>query len=203
MSIGTKNTWVAGFNILMMQLDKLILGTMNPALLAVYQVGSMVPIRIKDKLKELLVVPILHWSNKPKEQYTAKILGFSSIFFAIGFTMTLGLWLSAEPLVRILYGTKYGDAILILKVMSLIFPVHIWGTAVINIDLFKGNTSFYQKSVYVSQVIYLAALLPAISSFGPIGAAAASVFRVYMMNFLFPLILIVKLRREQKVAVGR
>ena len=61
------------FNVLVGKIDRIILGVINPELLAVYYIGGVIPIKIRNTVKSLITVPLMHWAALNKKENLKKI----------------------------------------------------------------------------------------------------------------------------------
>lgn len=184
---GIQLSWIYVFNAIVGQADRIILGALDPKILAVYHIGAVLPIRIKDNVKVALFVPITYWGKLSISENIERIKHHGYKFIALGCAMTLFVWIVAPFIIPFLYGEKYYESIFIAQLLSLVLPVIFWGAMVLSIDMYQGDTRFYQKMVLGSQSFYLVALLILVPIYSVNGVVSAYVMRAYVQHLAFPL----------------
>ena len=180
------------FNVIVGHMDRIILGAMDPALLALYHVGGYLVTKIKDGVKSLLIVPIMHWSKLSKEENIKKISTHGLKFFLLGTGLTIIIWIIAPWFIPFLYGKNYYESIAVARWLSLILPVLFWGTMVLTVNIYQGDTSFYRKTVIGTQIFYIVSLAVFVPLWGMYGVVASFVARAYVQHVFFSFIYILK-----------
>jgi O-antigen/teichoic acid export membrane protein len=195
----TKQGWrmnsLSVFNLVVGQIDRIILGAINPAVLAIYYVGSVLPRKIKDNVKVLLIVPITHWAKLSKEQYFTRIRLHWVKFVLFGTALAVVIWIIAPWFTVLLYGEKYLESVIIARLLSLLLPVIFIGTVVLNADIYQGDSVFYKRTTIYTQLFYLAALALLVPRYGIYGVVASFVARGYVQNVFFTSVYILKNKR--------
>jgi len=175
-------SFLSVFNMSVGQIDRIILGVMNPQLLAIYHIGSVLPKRIKDNVKIFLVVPMTHWAKFSAEGYYKKVKEHWAKFVALGVVLAGMIWATAPFLIIFLYGEKYYEAIFVARIISLILPVIFIGNVIINQNIYQGDTRFYRKMTVCTQVFYLIVLAILVPRYGIYGVMWSIVARSYVQN---------------------
>ncbi|MFC1548337.1 FkbM family methyltransferase [Candidatus Omnitrophota bacterium] len=182
---GWRMSFLSVFNIIVGQIDRIILGAINPSILAIYYVGGVLPKKLKDNVKVLLAVPITSWAKLSKEEYFHKIKAHWSKFVLFGTGLAIIIWMVAPSFMILLYGEKYRESIMIARLLSLILPVIFIGTIVFNADIYQGDSVFYRKTTVYTQIFYLGALALLVPRYGIYGVVASFVARGYVQNVFF------------------
>lgn len=176
---GWRQSWFTVFGIVVSQVDKLVLGTLNVQLLAVYYVGSVLPGRVKDNLKVLFGVTVTHWASLPKRENFLRIKAHWPKIALIGAGLSGLICLSAPLLIPLLYGKDYAPAVRIAQLLSLSLPVNMVSAFILNADIFQNRGNYFNAQSLVRQVAYLillAALVPPYGYFGVIASILAAEF---------------------------
>ena len=189
--IGIKLSFLQIFNQIVGNLDRIILGTMNPSILAIYHVGSIIPRSIKDNLKIILNVPIMHWGSLSKKENLRNIKKYGFIFFLGGVGVTLGLWVLAEYLILYFYGDKYTSSIMIIRFLSLSIPLKIFSAFIEFENIYQSGGGFYTKQTIIIKTIYLILMLYLVSNYQTLGIVIAYLVSD-LLAFTFNMIYLIK-----------
>jgi O-antigen/teichoic acid export membrane protein len=166
----------SGYTILVVlsgQADKILLGSIDLHLLAIYAIASIFPSRIKDNLKLLFGVIAMHWAALPKRENFLKVRAHWWKIVSAGALMTFLVLIGAPLLIPLLYGDSYRDAVLMAQIMSLTFPIIILSFFIGNADVFQNKGVFANRQSFFRQVGYLgllAFLAPKYATYGIIYA---------------------------------
>ena len=174
---GWHQTYFTVFGIFVNQIDKVILGTMNLQLLAVYYVGAILPSRIKDNIKVLFGVVVNHWAVLPKRENFGRIRRNWWKIAAIGAFLTTGICIGAPFLIPFFYGAMYREAVPVAQLLSLSLPLNLVSSFILNADIFQNKGKYFNIQSVVRQVGYLillAVLAPRYGYFGIISAILAA-----------------------------
>jgi O-antigen/teichoic acid export membrane protein len=174
------------FNVMVGQIDRVILGALDFRLLAIYHIGSVLPKRIKDNVKVILVVPITYWAKLSKKEHLRKIKQHGFKFVLFGCCLTAIIWVLAPWFIPFIYGKDYHQSVAIARWLSLTLPVMFLGTMILTVDIYQGDTKFYQKMQIGTQSFYILALAVLVPIFGIYGVVASFVARAYVQHGVFP-----------------
>jgi len=153
---GWKLSGVSFFNAVVSQVDRLTLGVIDPKILAIYSIGILIPMRVKDQLKAVVTVPVQSWARGSKEDYIRQVsnnlrkLVFVTVAIAI---FTGGICVLLIPIV---FGNDYKEAVWISVAIAWTIPLANIANVFEQYNITYQDTEFYQKTVYFKQVLYLA-----------------------------------------------
>jgi O-antigen/teichoic acid export membrane protein len=160
----------------------------GPAQVAVYN-SAKIFTRIFDmatQIIQMFILPGVSLLASRGERSTLKVVvEKSTLFSAVGMVpVMLGMVLFAGPMIAIIYGGRYPDAVLILQIfglMSIAVPAFAIGSSVL-MGLGEARASFVLGAQML--VVSLAAYLIIIPWLGAIGAAIAVVAASYIMAWI-------------------
>ncbi len=160
----------------------------GPAQVAVYN-SAKIFTRIFDmatQIIQMFILPGVSLLASRGERATLKVVvEKSTLFSAVGMVpVLLGMVLFAGPMIGIIYGGRYPDAVLILQIfglMSLAVPAFAIGSNVL-MGLGEARASFILGAQML--VVSLAAYFVIIPWLGTIGAAIAVVVASYIMAWI-------------------
>ena len=181
-----KYTMFSLFNIGVGQLDKLIIGLIDPKLLAIYSVGSFIPRKIKDNIKTLISVPVMHMGSMSKEKNLYLLKKHGAKLFLFGFFLTVIIWATVPWFIPYFYGKEYHNAVWIAQVLSLSLGFNLLGLMLLNYDIYQNRGNFYRKQLLIRQLVYVALVAIAISYYGIYGL----VFSIVFVEIIFSLIIV-------------
>jgi len=186
------------FNLIVGQIDRIIIGVIDPSLLAIYHIGCLLPRKIKDNVKTILVVPMTHWAKLSKKEHFYKIKKHGYKFFLLGTILTISIWILSPYIIPFFYGNNYYESVQISRLISLTLPCLFIGTIILDMDIYHGDTSYYQKVVIITQISSLVLLCITIPQFGIYGVIISFVVRAYIQHLIFPLYYLVKSRGQTR-----
>ena len=132
------------FNVIAGRIDRIILGMMDPKLLALYHIGGIIPNKIKKCVKSLIAVPAMHWSTLSKKENLKKIQKHIFKFFLLGSVLALAIWYIVPWFIPFLYGESYQESVTIARWLCIILPVLFPGTIILNVDIFQDKSYLFQ-----------------------------------------------------------
>ncbi|RJR44266.1 MAG: hypothetical protein C4567_04610 [Deltaproteobacteria bacterium] len=177
---GWRMSGLSVFNLIVAQIDRLILGVLDVKLLALYHIGTVLPKRIKDNVKNLLVVPTTHWSKLSKEEHLAKVRRHMLGLIAFGVLLVLAIWFASPWLIPLLYGEPYRQSVWYAQIFALSIPALFLANMIEMININQDNGVYYQKTLVIKQVIYLAALALLVPRYGVMGIIGSILLRDYL-----------------------
>ena len=181
------------FNIGVGQLDKLILGLLDPKLLALYTIGIFFPRRIKDNVKVFLSVPVVHMGSMSKEKNWHLIKRHGAKLFILGIFLTTMIWILVPWFIPFVYGSEYQDAVWIAQILSLSLSFIFVGLVVLSFDIYQNRGELYRKQYFIRQIVYILLIAFAIPYYGLIGL----VFSVVMVEIFFNVLAILFVSRKR------
>ncbi|MEZ4753489.1 MAG: hypothetical protein R3A13_04155 [Bdellovibrionota bacterium] len=169
LSQGWEQSFIQFLNPIVGQLDRIMLGILNPNLVAIYHVGSIFPRQLKDNAKFLFSVPILHWSALDRESNVERVKKHGAMILKIGALLTLLICVTTPWLIPLFYGPMYAPAVLIAILLSLTIGFRLLGNMIWSIDLYQDNGRRYGKNVIITKLVYvllIITLTPFINIYG-------------------------------------
>ncbi|MBL7196732.1 MAG: hypothetical protein ISS47_01385 [Candidatus Omnitrophica bacterium] len=191
------------FGVIVGHIDKIILGAIEPGLLAIYYIGRIFPNKINEGVKSLLAVPVSYWAKFSKEENIKKIEQHGLKFFLLGCGCATIIWVIVPWLIPLFYGKDYHESVAIARLVSLILPAAFLGLVVFSIDLYQGDTSFYKKMFISSKFFYLLALAILVPIWGIYGVVASVIIQAYVANGIFLLIYLMMLKKGSKENINK
>lgn len=179
------------------QVDKVILGLMEPRLLAIYYMGSVIPTRIKDNVKSLFGVVTAYWSAHSKEENLAKIRRNTGFIALFGASLTAFVWVVSPYFIPFLYGPDYRDSIRVSQMLSISLGLNCYTYFFATMDVYQNTGKAWNIQNTARQALYLlllAALVPRYSVQGVVAAILASDFMNAALSYL-------QMRKNMPVAV--
>ncbi len=172
---GTAYTRIAWLNQIADHIGRLVLGMIDPTLLAVYSVGAIIPRRIVDNAKLVMAVPIVHLGRSTAADNLRVLVRWFPLSIAAGVLAAVLLSVSAPFLIPWLYGPDYHDAVWISQALSLTLITAFSGTLILSYDINQVDGRFFrrQRIWRLSSWIALSVLL--VSLFQVRGAVIAQV----------------------------
>lgn len=99
-------------------IERLILGFMDPALLAIFSIGYLVPRLAKDNIKTLLKPTIFSWVGLPPKQFKHKLIKHTPMLLFFGVVAAGAICLLMQPFINLFF-SKFEDSVLISQILSL------------------------------------------------------------------------------------
>lgn len=183
---GWKITFLSVFGFVVGRIDRLIIGTCDPAILAVYYIGSRIPEMIKSVTKELLMVPVTHFSTMNKKDNIKAIIKFGWVLLLGGVMITLVIWVLSPWLIVFLYGIQYKGAILVTRLLALTIGGVLLKYVISTMDLMQGKGKYYRQITIISQILYLPVVYILFKKYSMIGVVISTLFTetVAFLGFL-------------------
>ena len=151
------------------QLDKIILGQMDPKILAIYTIGCYIPKRVKDNLKTILAVPVAYVSSMKQETNLKIVYENIGKLFLAGVGVSLVLIIVSPWLIPVFYGDKYEEAIFVAQLYSVVLPMAATGVVILAYNIFQKRGGFnfkLQLFKHILCIVLLVILVPLWKSYG-------------------------------------
>ena len=172
---GWEQTGFQFLNPIMSQLDKVILGTMDPVMLAVYHIGAQIPNVVKGNIKALISVQLVHLSGGSKKGNIEALRQNGRKIILLGFIITIFLASASPIIVPLLFGEEYKDAIYIAIAISTTIGIKTLAIFYWSIDLYQDNGRKYGINAIASKIFYVGCLFMLTYFFGMWGVVGAVV----------------------------
>jgi len=191
-----KLSFLSFYNVGIGLLDKLILGFLDVHLLAIYAIGILIPLKVKDQVKLVISILVQKWAKEGAQNYIKYIECY--ILYIVLFNILIAFLLSylAEFYIPILFDKEYLKSIMVVWIISFTLPFmiseYIYQTYIITFH----NTKFYRIVTYSKHILYIGLLFFLLPKYGIEGIAFAFFLRSFysfMLNYFYFL----KLKKEK------
>ena len=156
---GWRQTALTFFILVASRLDRIVLGSMNPALLAQYHIGTIIPLAIKNNSKVLMGVLASRWGKLDAEA-NSKALKRNAIKLIVAglsaFALTAA---SLFIIIPVIFGSKYQESILIGIIFSLSLIPSFWNYMRGLEDQIQGNGLSNQAAQVVRHIVQFIAVI--------------------------------------------
>jgi len=115
---GVFTTISSSYSIMSNWSEKLVLGILDPKLLAIFAIGQLLPKVIKDNVKVILIPTLNTWASKGFEYYISMIKKYSLTLWLIGIIIYIVVYFLVDIVISN-YFIKYNDSIVIAQLLSL------------------------------------------------------------------------------------
>ncbi|MFK4766377.1 oligosaccharide flippase family protein [Desulfobaculum sp. SPO524] len=157
--------------------DQIIIGSLDPSALALFHIGGLLPRRIREQLKGILVVPICCWATESAASNIRKIKDNAINLFLIGIALVVGLYFVLPYCIPMLFSEKYTEAIWIGQWLSLILVLNPFTVVVWSYDQYQSNGMHYAKQITFVRVFTLGLQFVVIPIYHLEGAVACMLAR--------------------------
>ena len=104
---GYKLSLLSFYNVGIGHLDKLIVGLIDYKLLAIYAIGILIPMKIKDQLKLVVNIMIQSWAKNGDEVYKTQLKKFHNLTFFLTLILAVFLAYSSSFYIPVLFTEEY------------------------------------------------------------------------------------------------
>lgn len=168
---GWQQSFLSIVNVIGAQFDRILIGSINPANLAIYHVGQLIVRQIKNNVKTFLGVPVAHWAAESKKENYRRICTYGGLFFTIGVCFTLGIWVLSPFFIPFIFGQKYVSSVKIAQWLSISLGPLFLTPAIWAYDLYQKQGKAYikvQSILRIFQIIALSIMVPLYSIKGAV-----------------------------------
>ncbi|MBD3344923.1 MAG: oligosaccharide flippase family protein [Chitinivibrionales bacterium] len=156
---GWEFSLLAVFNTIVLKIDRIILGVIDPRYLAVYYIGTIMPRIVKDNLKNIAAVPISWWGRKTPQDNIQKLLSNWYKILLFGVCLSAIIIAAAPVVLPIFFGEEYRKSVIIAQVLSLTIPTNILAAFVFSFDTFQRRGRYVQIHSYIQKIFYCLSLV--------------------------------------------
>ena len=159
---GWITTGVTMLTILIGWSERLILGFIDPKLLAIFVIGQLFPKILKDNMKILFVPTSNTWAKKGFQYYSHKISKYQNNLIMFGIISMIVLMAGVQIIISVFF-EKYYDSIVIAQILSLSMSFRI-------LEIFKMSSITLSKHTHIAnrintvsnifKIIYVSILIP-------------------------------------------
>ena len=185
---GYKLSLLTFYNVGVSHIDKLIIGFIDFRLLAIYSIGVLIPLRVKDQLKLVLNVLLQNWGKAGEATYASNVIKYNKYIFLLSSLLFLIITSTSYLYIPILFNENYMEGEKVLWIISASIPLILSSFIFESYIIFFHNTDFYQKVTYSKQIVYLIALSLLTPFFDILGVASAFLIRCmydYSLNYVY------------------
>lgn len=175
------------------QADELVVGALaGPAAASMYNLAKRIAKfgqELGTQVQTVLYPDLARmWSGRYAAQFRSTILKTQAALSAVGVCIIIGAWLLGEWVLRIGPGASYLPAypLLLIQVVAVLFTMH--AAPARSALLSMGRHRAVLAIAALSTVIFYAAMVPGVLTFGPAGAAVAHVLLAVVTAALMDLI---------------
>lgn len=162
---GWRQTALAFFILAASRLDRIALGTLSPALLAQYHIGTLIPISIKNNVKLLLSVLGTRWGKRDASANLSALNRRSIALWLAGLFCFLSMFVVLPFVIPMLFGEGYTEAVQLGIVFSLTLVPAFWSHMIGLQSQIQSSGKFNQ----ISQAIRYGLSSLGILMFGQLG----------------------------------
>jgi len=198
---GWEQTGFLTLNSVVLQLDKIILGLIDPVSLAVYHIGAQIPNAIKGNVKALLSVPLVHWSSLSKKENIRELVKYGYVIILFGLCITFLVVVIVPFLIPLMFGEQYKASIYIAIALSLTIGIKSLAVCYWSINLYQENGRSYGANVLISKTFYVLLLLALTPVYG-IWGAVISVLSLDVFLFISSLRFFIKKKLDSNSNVN-
>jgi O-antigen/teichoic acid export membrane protein len=183
MGLGWRMTFLGCFGSVSTHLERIILGIMEPASLALYHIGAIFPRTIKENVKNLLAVPYTHWMKHDRLENMSKLNKYWWLFVGIGILFFGFILLTADFIIPLLYSSTYKQSAMIAKWLSLSLIFIFLQTMISRFGLYQGSEKVVQYMTIggsVLRIFLFVVLIPRFVIMGVIYSILLSEFVVFV-----------------------
>jgi len=192
---GVRQTFVSIFAIISKEFEKIILGFINPEVLAFYYIGSLIPSKIIDQSKNLLQVTTVHWGHLGEAGHKNKIINKMKCILLFVCISVVILWIAFPSIINILYGDKYNSSILIGRILLITIPISFFNYLVLRIDLVQHEGRYFRIASYISTIVKLIIIVVLVKSYQQ-WAVVSGVLLASFITFGFSIVLFMNYKKS-------
>ncbi len=156
-------------------IERLMLGFLDPVLLAYFSIAQLLPKMVKENVKVLLTPTFYKWADISDVNILNKLQKHKFNFIIVGFFIYILIYLSAEYFINIFFGEKYIDAYLMVQLLSIPVILKVLDASVMSGIALLGKYSEYNKVNIIFPTIKILSAIPLIYMFSIWGAIIAIV----------------------------
>jgi len=142
---GFRMSGLAGLGVFSQRLEQIILGLLRPELLAVYNIGALIPKRIQSNIIPFLGVINVRWIKLSRPENVEKIKKYWWLFLGGGIVVFIAIWFIIPCIIPVFFGQDYLQSIWIARYLSFPLIFHFFYRSMINVAIYQGGEQFYTK----------------------------------------------------------
>jgi len=182
---GIKTTFSSAYTVIATWSEKLVLGILDPGLLAYFVIGQMFPKVLKDNIKVLLTPTLSTWASSGFEYYKEMIYRYKYHLWGIGIVFYFILFVSVDVLISNFF-TKYEESIFIAQMLSISLIFKFVEMAKMSSMALSKHTNVFNKinnKINSVKIVLVIILIPLYGINGAvISILTVEVIRFYLVN---------------------
>ncbi len=178
---GIKTSLSAAYTIIANWSERLILGLIDPKILAIFVIGQLFPRVLKDNVKVLLTPTLNSWASQGFEHYKSMIHKYQMFLWIFGFSVYIVMYVMVDFIISN-YFIKYEESILIAQLLAIPLIFKFVETMKMSAMALSHHTSSFNKINNISNTIKLILVVILIPLFG-ISGAVISIVIIELIRF--------------------
>lgn len=196
---GLRMTFIGIFGTVSNQLEKVILGTLNPVYLSYYFIGSLIPRKIKDNSKAILSVPAIYWIKLSRSENIERVKQYWWIFAGAGFFCFCILYFGSPFFIPWIYGERYKEAVWVTQWLSFSIIFHFLNIIILNIVAYQGDEILLTRISVTGSILKIVLFLILIPLY-QVQGIIASIVSTEVIMFIVVLVWFIKnIKMEDKI----
>jgi O-antigen/teichoic acid export membrane protein len=184
---GIRQTALNVFSVIASQADKIILGVLDPVVLAIYSVGVLIPGKLIQNSKSIMGVITAEWGAAPVEVNDAKLMEYGPHLFLTGTIACACTILALPALIPLAFGPAYSSATEVGQWFSLILIGNFWFTMYCAKNQLQSDGRVVRRLQIGRQLLFLGLLAATVNSHGIAGVVFSQItshFTIYFAAFV-------------------
>lgn len=180
-SEGIKTSLSTAYTIIANWSERLMLGMIDPKLLAIFVIGQLFPRVLKDNVKVLLTPTLNSWASQGFEHYKSMIYKYQMSLWIFGVTAYIVMYVMVEFIISN-YFIKYEESILIAQLLAIPLIFKFIETMKMSAMALSHHTNTFNRInniINTMKLIFVAILIPL---FG-INGAVTSILMMEIIRF--------------------
>lgn len=197
---GWRMTFIGIFGTVSNQLEKVILGTLNPVYLSYYFIGALIPRKIRDNSKVLLSVPATYWITLSRAENIERVKKYWWVFVGTGFLCFVTIYFGSPFFIPLIFGERYKESVGVAQWLSVSIIFAFLHTMILNIAVYQGDETFFTKISITGSVLKMSLFLILIPLY-QVHGVIASIVGTELVMFIVVLAWFIKnIKIEDNVA---
>jgi len=179
---GLKTSFSTAYTIIANWSERLMLGMIDPKLLAIFVIGQLFPRVLKDNVKVLLTPTLNSWASEGFDYYKSMISKYEVTLWLIGIFMYIIVYFMVDIIITNFF-IKYEESILIAQLLSLTLIFKFVEITKMSAMALSEHTNIFNKINNIANTMKIILVIILINAYGIYGAIA-SVLIVESIKFL-------------------
>lgn len=172
---GIKTSLSTAYTIIANWSERLILGLIDPKILAIFVIGQLFPRVLKDNVKVLLTPTLNSWAFQGFEHFKIMIQKYQMFLWIFGFSVYIIIYVLVDFIISN-YFIKYEESILVAQLLAIPLIFKFVETMKMSAMALSHHTNIFNKINNIVNTIKIFFVVILIPIFGIIGAVIAILF---------------------------